>query len=95
MYQCPSSGFFHFYVERLRELFKKNAGVNALRRADFISTKTGEGELLLKSGVSMPYVGLPSFLQKVLRKYGKMGSVCQCPMSGFFHFYFPNKITIR
>ena len=35
----------------------------------------------------MPYIGLSSFLQELCKEYDCKVEVCQCPVSGFLHFY--------
>ena len=37
--------------------------------------------------VSMPYDGLFSFLPRKYTDKGATTAWCQCPMTGFFHFY--------
>ena len=37
--------------------------------------------------VSMPYVGLSPFLRTVKSAENAIAELCQCPMSGFLHFY--------
>ena len=37
--------------------------------------------------VSMPYDGLFSFLRRYDRSWDSCRCGCQCPMTGFFHFY--------
>ena len=37
--------------------------------------------------VSMPYLGLPSFLQKSNQLSKPCRTMCQCPISGSLHFY--------
>ena len=61
--------------------------VNALWRAFPISTKRYNMNIRNYGVVSMPYIGLPPFLrEKSMTKIFWL-SRCQCPISGFPHFY--------
>ena len=86
----PYDGLFSF-LRRLGKIFptSRMLSVNALWRAFFIST---QGILttcyIVAEQVSMPYDGLFSFLL-IWRSaiYVSWCGRCQCPMTGFFHFY--------
>ena len=84
----PYDGLFSFLPGGLSDKEKKVLeGVNALWRAFFISTQRAVVEKNARK-VSMPYDGLFSFL--LLERGHPVplhGKGCQCPMTGFFHFY--------
>ena len=61
--------------------------VNALWRAFFISTCPPSRGMNSWRRVSMPYDGLFSFLRSRHRSGIDGHTGCQCPMTGFFHFY--------
>ncbi len=61
-------------------------GVNALHRASPISTDIQKHVRIPGRNVSMPYIGLLPFLQKLRKKLAIL-IWCQCPTSGFSHFY--------
>ena len=87
VFQCPTSGFLLFYT--LLQFWKRQSWIcfNALPRAFFFSiSKTSNGNSKI-SGVSMPYLGLSSFLwlKKISRKQKTL--MFQCPTSGFLLFY--------
>ena len=66
---------------------KEHACVNALSRAHVISTPIHVTLSKRKRRkVSMPYLGLTSFLLKARKKLC-FGLGCQCPISGSRHFY--------
>ena len=70
--------------------------VNALWRAYLISTARKERGISHEHAVSMPYIGLPPFLQMEETKTSIRQIVCQCPTSGFSHFYLVGlEFTIR
>ena len=84
--QCPMTGFFHFYFNFFRSWRRRCSCVNALWRAFFISTKINRDHPKCSRRVSMPYDGLFSFL-RFAGIHGARVFACQCPMTGFFHFY--------
>ena len=47
------------------------------------------------NNVSMPCGGLISFLQPGKKEVFPMNMLCQCPTSGFSHFYSADKITVE
>ena len=61
--------------------------VNALWRAYLISTARKERGISHEHAVSMPYIRLLPFLQMAETKTSIRQIVCQCPTSGFSHFY--------
>ena len=61
--------------------------VNALWRASPISTARKERGISHEHAVSMPYIRLLPFLQMAETKTSIRQIVCQCPTSGFSHFY--------
>ena len=86
--QCPMTGFFHFYSRKAASGQESQDGVNALWRAFFISTlRTFSRKRAKESPVSMPYDGLFSFLLRRSYPQSRQQIMCQCPMTGFFHFY--------
>ena len=87
MFQCPTSGFFLFYVLRVLASWDNSKCFNALLRASFFSTFSGVEEFSQKIIVSMPYFGLLSFLHCYDVAVIKNGYMFQCPTSGFFLFY--------
>ncbi len=88
--QCPISGFSHFYGPAIchRE-FRLQDCVNALHRASPISTSIKKEEEKMTVFVSMPYIGLLPFLLEMVDDDTQDNAVCQCPTSGFSHFYLP------
>ena len=62
-------------------------GVNALLRASLISTLTSYVVIAYSKNVSMPFFGLLSFLHNNELSSTATKEVCQCPSSGFSHFY--------
>ena len=87
MCQCPISGYPHFYHHRKAVVETQVKCVNALSRAIPISTMTTVLTTLRKFSVSMPYLGLSPFLLKSVEQFMKIPCVCQCPISGYPHFY--------
>ena len=71
--RCPISGSLHFYSSFKIVLCIGSTCVNALSRAPFISTWICWTGRRPESSVSMPYLGLPSFLRNETKKqrYGK------------------------
>ena len=62
MCQCPQSGFPHFYCSKHYLVRILPVGVNALNRAFLISTQTAAEAKQWTLTVSMPSIGLSSFL---------------------------------
>ncbi len=60
--------------------------VNALYRASPISTQFRRNRQNRQRSVSMPYIGLLPFL-RILLRVAQRRIWCQCPISGFSHFY--------
>ena len=111
LYQCPSSGFSHFYRIDVSWSGGMSDCVNALLRASLISTQFRTHRWKCCNSVSMPFFGLLSFLQSIRRSLWRAlyrvnallraslistkylpevkptYSACQCPSSGFSHFY--------
>ena len=57
------------------------------RLSPFLRGRTGNSSQLT-SMVSMPFIGLLPFLQKLCTTQNvEEFLLCQCPLSGFFHFY--------
>ena len=88
-YQCPESGFPHFYWTKVSPSTIGKRCVNALSRAFLIST----GWITQQATPFMRGVNALSrafLISTPWRKEGKMGkyvTMCQCPISGFPHFY--------
>ena len=70
-------------------------GVNALYRAFFISTMQSFRHMKLFHNVSMPYIGLSSFLPELIFLGEEECGMCQCPISGFLHFYMCYPMLIK
>ena len=87
--QCPLSGFLHFYIKLDWCGAKKNVCVNALYRAFSISTTICNGVISIDYAVSMPFIGLSPFLPIEDMPENIWQNMCQCPLSGFLHFYAP------
>ena len=86
--QCPLSGFFHFYRSSAqRKMWRSSCCVNALYRASSISTVLMDVSNSKQYIVSMPFIGLLPFLLLARHGIDKTRLACQCPLSGFFHFY--------
>ena len=62
-------------------------GFNALPRAFFFSTDYHEENLFRQCFVSMPYLGLSSFLPYKGGEGVSKNKTFQCPTSGFLLFY--------
>ncbi len=88
MCQCPMTGFFHFYVCAVYYANASMKCVNALWRAFFISTDLRETlEYDFNVGVNALWRAFfISTAANAVEQYEEMGW-CQCPMTGFFHFY--------
>ena len=69
--------------------------VNALWRAYLISTARKERGISHEHAVSMPYIRLLPFLQMAETKTSIRQIVCQCPTSGFSHFYISGNSMLR
>ena len=48
-----------------------------------------------KGDESMPFIGLLPFLHKVSRLKAPEIRLSQCPLSGFFHFYYGKRINFK
>ena len=84
----PYIGLLPFLLLRfLKEEEEKPTCVNALHRASPISTDCKSCKRKKTRSVSMPYIGLLPFLQKGQKIVSEVKVVCQCPTSGFSHFY--------
>ena len=70
--QCPVSGLLHFYKGIIGGWNYDKKSVNALSRAYFISTTSKEVETYSEEIVSMPCLGLTSFLRYLLE------TLCLC-----------------
>ena len=86
MCQCPVSGYPHFYASLERPLNEIEKSVNALSRAIPISTANDKDCIQEYKYVSMPCLGLSPFLHENNRYQGNH-QLCQCPVSGYPHFY--------
>ena len=65
--------------------------VNALYRAFSISTHINNSLTFDEMLVSMPFIGLSPFLLCAFLKVQPGDIMCQCPLSGFLHFYSDSK----
>ena len=86
-FQCPTTGFLLFYNFQNFQRKFQNIRFNALPRAFFFSTLLS---LIAPSShkiVSMPYLGLSSFLHIKNRINYETRKLFQCPTSGFLLFY--------
>ena len=86
MCQCPLSGFLHFYMTNFKTILGAKC-VNALYRAFSISTQIYWKQIYCSMLVSMPFIGLSPFLLGRYKQYVDVRYGCQCPLSGFLHFY--------
>ena|GEM_PF-1874891 len=86
MCQCPYSGFFHFYMifESKFEV-RKEVSMPLLGLLPFLQEK--KPDRLYVNTVSMPLLGLLPFLPLGIDDNYYIYYLCQCPYSGFFHFY--------
>ena len=85
--QCPTTGFFHFY-KKMNSFRSNRPRVSMPYDGLFSFLHSGNG--VSHQGyrsVSMPYDGLFSFLRYFGPSAGHTKYVCQCPTTGFFHFY--------
>ena len=62
LFQCPISGFLLFYQLEAMSGIKQPVSFNALPRAFFFSTPGNKKQFNHQCSVSMPYLGLSSFL---------------------------------
>ncbi len=69
-----------------------NQCVNALYRASPISTFIKKALGAWYNSVSMPYIGLLPFLPTETQDVAET-PVCQCPTSGFSHFYLSQNLS--
>ena len=87
---CVNALYRAFFISTFEnswfQMYADNC-VNALYRAFFISTVKNEKEVVQAVTVSMPYIGLSSFLQHPEYISKELNKLCQCPISGFLHFY--------
>ena len=88
MFQCPLSGLSHFYRRRHSPSRWNPMSFNALYRAYLISTNNAKEVFEHIKKVSMPFIGLISFLRIDLDFLENHMSMFQCPLSGLSHFYF-------
>ena len=82
----PCIGLLPFLPVLKVIIFMVSKRVNALHRASSISTNSYSSHCCYRSYVSMPCIGLLPFL-RLLLAWIKYNLLCQCPASGFFHFY--------
>ena len=68
---------------------------NALYRAFSISTRCYGKFKSVRGLVSMPFIGLLPFLPWRKMAVVRLTIACQCPLSGFFHFYMKNDLLGR
>ena len=68
--------------------------VNALLRAFSISTESMKDGMSTEINVSMPYFGLSPFLRILKKTTNGYTVACQCPTSGFLHFYATVKVNL-
>ena len=69
--------------------------VNALYRAFSISTHINNSLTFDEMLVSMPFIGLSPFLLCAFLKVQPGDIMCQCPLSGFLHFYGDELMTFK
>ncbi len=86
MCQCPLTGFLHFYVKvtGLGEV-KANVSMPFNGLPSFLPCACCRHSGA--SVVSMPFNGLPSFLHWLAIDVPIKNKLCQCPLTGFLHFY--------
>ena len=89
--QCPTSGFTHFYKAAKKVVANKN-GLCQCPTSGFTHFYTYKKKIYCGFiyYVSMPYIGLYSFLLSTCACTGSNFRRCQCPTSGFTHFYIRN-----
>ena len=84
--QCPMTGFFHFYDSRRSKAFEKQlVSMPYDGLFSFLLHRRVRRNGIYR--VSMPYDGLFSFLPPFATSSFLLTISCQCPMTGFFHFY--------
>ena len=87
MCQCPLSGFLHFYALAQEGYFNELMRVNALYRAFSISTWRAMGWILLFTSVNALYRAFSISTNSSYLYNMSISFPCQCPLSGFLHFY--------
>ena len=90
MYLCvsmPYIGLLPFLHDEPEDEPTATACVNALHRASPISTRCQSDGVFVTVPVSMPYIGLLPFLHSSQKGKVTINRLCQCPTSGFSHFY--------
>ena len=86
MCQCPVSGYPHFYMAACQVVYCSYICVNALSRAIPISTASTKTIFIHRSyGVNALSRAIP-ISTKAPHKWPNL-VVCQCPVSGYPHFY--------
>ena len=90
--QCPMTGFFHFYGKTDGKEKSLRNSVNALWRAFFISTHAKF--CIDTDGKSVNALWRAFFIstRRTGRSRIRTARRCQCPMTGFFHFYTMKKM---
>ncbi len=83
----PYIGLLPFLPQRDLRLLVSLTCVNALHRASPISTRCQSDGVFVTVPVSMPYIGLLPFLHSSQKGKVTINRLCQCPTSGFSHFY--------
>ena len=90
--QCPISGYPHFYIMTNAQ-WKEKASVSMpyLGLSPFLQEKKRKAKWE-KEYVSMPCLGLSPFLLNFRDAITSTNQMCQCPVSGYPHFY---RVTSR
>ena len=86
MCQCPESGKPHFYAVLSSYTTNVTYCVNALSRANLISTEVGDLDELDAAKCQCPESGKPHFYVRIAALL-ILDELCQCPESGKPHFY--------
>ena len=84
--QCPTAGFFHFYILKTTDIHWLIICVNALQRASSISTWFKSYLLSFNRMCQCPTAGFFHFYRDLII-FQRLSDMCQCPTAGFFHFY--------
>ena len=76
-------------------LFYIDFFVNNIQKNHHLTALNGDFIIVCVTFLIMPFIGLSPFLLDATENSSLLEDLCQCPLSGFFHFYMKNDLLGR
>ena len=76
-------------------LFYIDFFVNNIQKNHHLTALNGDFIIVCVTFLIMPFIWFSPFLQISKRLLTILPEVCQCPLSGFLHFYFDDEVKMR